>query len=1307
MDRDYGAAAVHGLDDLRARKGRLMGKLFGGRERKASNELREGGGGGSGSGGGGGGGDDEINAFLHGSSGNAASASANAAASSSSPRSSTTTRPSFDGFQVTHAAPPQLAKLDTRSVSRYPNALPLTSAISLAHSPTSAYPPSTRPSKKRSKKGYVVRFVDTFPEIIGEGGDEAETPTVEIGKRRRARSARSPVLPLQQQQQQGSAVSMSAASSRSMPMRSPLPPLPPGAHQQQQQQQQQRLQQQQPQLQQKEQQHPQRPIVDSDIFTPGAMKRRPTGYSINEKSPPPADWTTPTSAHPTQRRRPAPLEPPPAAGHLAPSPSLDPTSHNEKRRSFIEIHQAEMREAEGRALTKAVQAGVSPPTSPETDETKPSSPAKRSPTKMTPPPPLPPPRHPRHAAGPGSAPYPDYEASPILPPPSSASTPDGSAYAARSRQVAQEYNSPQSSSPTASVHRALNAFRRNANSRLSTRNRNDNNDEDDDAATTTSSVYSDVSTPSPKAPMANLHDVVQAAAEDALDVFVARSRHLFALFRLQSETVRPLTASSIDDLARAALWWFLVGRMALERSFRERATPVAADSPTARSNEFAMQQAYADLAKAFWLIGEVLPERLADKPPALVDKQVEQVRAVLFHNLRKVAMSMKRNDLLPPEDAFLPQIIDKAIWLTYPPVSSDVTALLCGHWGSSMAASPVATPPLTILEALPIADTAQEFVFSRLWVDVYLMEQGRDSSPHPQQQLQFPCMLSVARPQNSVTLEVVLASQNGTVQLRVQGKKNAGPTWDDVRWRPDMQSLEIRMPRGFLLVIQLSKQDYGLLWSMYDFGAKVNSQLYPRKDEQPVFHTTLKAFQYFESGQQTSSFPKEAVPDCDVALFEKTLREGAATGPRTFHRGFRLAVVSGTHTRTLYGVSHLYTPDVLLQFSFLRGDQGDPALLLRFENARSKGSMVLSFDSGEERMRLHNLLAGTAVHNVERVFTDVPMSALEFRVASRTKDGGSGGATNVSGSTNNALSVFKKMAFQRLRVINYDDEAAETRAATVLAEHLRMVLNVGDCTIVDRVNVAPGELKIRLDVRDSTCLMILRQAQEDLTVAVSDAQVSREASRELADGLRVLKTVPTCRMLRFAKLSDLHAVQTAMTGYHVLFDGVASTFAIARRRMVVPIHKKWEAGATRIQVVVHPDTKITQLLAFFQDFHYGRCMSFQLKGTDMFESFGRGTKCGIKFDDAKFPLPRMPAGESSGGGGGGGGGMESGAGAGDWSAGGNVECSEAAFVCLDMPDLPGEHDDISILFDNEADRDRLASCLPAPVRGSRLNKMFQ
>ena len=125
-----------------------------------------------------------------------------------------------------------------------------------------------------------------------------------------------------------------------------------------------------------------------------------------------------------------------------------------------------------------------------------------------------------------------------------------------------------------------------------------------------------------------------------------------------------------------------------------------------------------------------------------------------------------------------------------------------------------------------------------------------------------------------------------------------------------------------------------------------------------------------------------------------------------------------------------------------------------------------------------------------------------------------------------------------------------------------------------------------------------------------------------------------------------------MTGFRVVFDCTVSSFAIARRRMVVPIHKKWEASGARLQLVTQ--NKTIQLLAFFGgDFSHGKCMNFLLRGTDNYESSSRSGKCTVRIVDAKFALPKKEEEEAS------------------------------AFVCLDMLEYATEHDDITIGFESE------------------------
>jgi hypothetical protein len=141
---------------------------------------------------------------------------------------------------------------------------------------------------------------------------------------------------------------------------------------------------------------------------------------------------------------------------------------------------------------------------------------------------------------------------------------------------------------------------------------------------------------------------------------------------------------------------------------------------------------------------------------------------------------------------------------------------------------------------------------------------------------------------------------------------------------------------------------------------------------------------------------------------------------------------------------------------------------------------------------------------------------------------------------------------------------------------------------------------------------------------------------------------------------------------------MATSFTISRRRSMVPIYKKWEASLARVQIV--RQEKVVQLLAFFGEFQHGTCMNFVLKGTDIMESFGRSGKFGIRMVDAKFALPKKD------------------------------EDPASNFLCLDMPEYPIEHDDITITFDTEASKcssssDKYLECItnhssPRDLQGS-------
>lgn len=1077
-----------------------------------------------------------------------------------------------DTVDVKHVVPPPPApsssppasrvrpKLNVANASRYPQANPVQpNQQSLPVRPPPASP-ARHPAPNR--KGLLVRFVDTWPEIIGEGGDECSEPTIEVSKRRNAKPAPSPRPPLHQG-----------------------PPL-------------------------------------SRSATRGPNVAR-SGDGAAGQSLQHLQVSRPEGAGPGMEEH----------GTIAPGNSrmsrfLDPSgsTKDENRRSFIDMQQAEMRQAEGMAFAAALRSGdpeSAAPSSapPDTDEPRAREPPNH--TGLREPPPVR--MHPLQTESAREQQIQSQMAAAQSPVSVDSAASSNYSQPSGLDNPPQQDNSPHQGSyvapPSAvSTLAGVNpySFPSNSPSRK------------DSLVSQTQQIMS-----ASRQQSFSVQDVVQAAGDDAVNAFVNRTRHLFELFRLHAEAVRPISASMPAPLARASLWWFLKGRMGLEMVIRNRES----SAQNQMQLELDRQQAYANLAKSYWISEMAIPELMGARG-LHPEPDVEDTRRALQSNMRKISMSMKRNGMLPPDEAFLPQQIDKSIWVEYPTLSQDVVALLTGNAGSGMTIAQNTTSALTIVESLPLGDTNNYFNYSRVAVDAYLMEQGMES-----QRIALPCLLSTVRPQTETNLHFILSSQCGQVQLRIQGNKSSGPTWDDVRWIPEANVINVRLPRGFKIDIHCSRQDFGMLWNMYDFGRKVQSTLYPRSDEVPIFQTTLAEFEHMDSDPKSRSFPRDPQRNCEVALFEKVLKESIAGGTRCLHRGCRIAVITGPHIRTLSGVNQTYLPVNPVQFTFLRGNSGMPALDLRFDDGKRKGHMVLSFRDEKERLAFHQLFTGASVRNDEMVVAKMPVAG--FKLSQRLADAqGMGG--------------FEKYPWASAKVIN--DENMGEGPPTVLSDHLRVWMDFNLGTITDRLNMAPGEFRFRLEVGDPKVLRVLRQPQQDLTIGLSESHVPKGAVADVAQTLQVVSRSQSIRSYSFQSTRDLHMFQTALTGFTVIYDAIASGLAIARRRMVVPIHKKWEAGRTRIQVV--QQDKVMQMLVFFEDFHHGHCMGFVLKGTDIYEAFGRGSKAGLKMVDAKFPLPRRgDEGQKK-------------------AVGGNPD--EAAFVCLDLPEIPGEHDDISILFENEA-----------------------
>ncbi|KAI9796192.1 MAG: hypothetical protein M1833_006443 [Piccolia ochrophora] len=741
-----------------------------------------------------------------------------------------------------------------------------------------------------------------------------------------------------------------------------------------------------------------------------------------------------------------------------------------------------------------------------------------------------------------------------------------------------------------------------------------------------------------------------APGDDAIEDFSSRTQHLGTIFHLAAESSKPILETPLTEWMRAAIWWFMKGRGELEAVIRNSSSNKDPTYPASQSARQA-SQAQIDLAKIWWIIQYIVTQHpdvrrygngsmnaLIKVSRGQGDEETAsliETHQVLIAKMRALATSMKKNDFLPPppEQGVLTHGLDTTIWVAYPFLTPEICSILSGHFTRSMTLDG-SSRTKTINASLPIGDTDEQFSIARMFVNVVLTDEESEAPA-----VQLPCVLSVLRDRTDWQIKIVIASQSSLVNVSIQPNKRSGPSWDDVRWMSRHSRFVVKLPRGFIFDVECKERDFKALWGFYDQAQKIEANLSPEPNERLIFENTVKTFQCKDSSHSTTAFSREPASRCRVRLFEREVTISEGTGTRKMHHGFRLIVVTSPRMKAVSYTNHSLGMQKAIELGILRGKDSSAALLLKVKESKKQFSLVFTFHQDSERLQFMDLLYGVDLRNDEMVYADLRLRDLSIEptmqgaeIAKSEKD------------------LFRGFRWQRMRIINKDPiNPDQDIGATILSESLRLVGESNAGCVTDRVNIGPGQLRLRLGIGSSANIKVLRRPQSDLTISVIQNQVPEDIPDAISNLLTATQANESVRYFDFDSLQG--KFQSSMTGFAVLFDGVASTFAISRRRMVVPIHKKWEASDARIQIV--RQDKVTQLVAFFEDFKTGDCMNFQLKGTDVYEIASRSGKPMIRFVDAKFALPKAR------------------------------ELEGKEFVCLDMPEYPSEHDDIYIAFDRE------------------------
>lgn len=753
----------------------------------------------------------------------------------------------------------------------------------------------------------------------------------------------------------------------------------------------------------------------------------------------------------------------------------------------------------------------------------------------------------------------------------------------------------------------------------------------------------------------------QAAYED----FTERCSHMPGIFRLQAEYEFPVSAFTPNEWLRCAAWWFLKSRAGMEAIIRSRLRS-ADGRPMSRDQQQLLMQPHVDLAKACWIMSDVFPTHPGIRPSsdpsfafrAAVAQEAGDAAAaemfesaeILLSNIKSLISSISRNGAMPPSHALI-QGQDQTIWVRYPKISPNVIAIFSGNVSRGITDSGPARQfnPLSIMA---VADTKTDFSYCRVFANATLSSQDSDA-----ERITLPCLISTMRLRNDWNPKVTICTQKELVSVCVSGDRKAGPSWEDIRWSEEHCLLHVRLSHGYYLDVQLAEPDFKQIWNSYNHSYNVQASLMQQKDERMVFEAALRECQYKDT-RQPPSFPPDRVKRCRVRLFARSEARVEGIGQRRFYRGHRLLVVTSPKNRMLGTASHDLGTHVptFIEMGIDPGNDGAAAMKMIFNDSGRQNSLYMVFNEPGDQQALYRILNDMDVGIDETQYANIRLSSLAIEPASAIV------------APHHEPSPLYGMKWQAVSVINADPHSPEhENSRTVLSDRLRSVAQAADGTLTDRINVGPGELQIRLPVSGNAELTVLRNAQDDLSLTV-DPSRCRVLPDPLLELMKTISTGPTIRAYCFLSLPDLHAFQKSITGFTVKFDGVASSFIIARRRPtgMLSLHKRLEAGSTRIQVVGDENAKVTQLLAFFEDFPAADSIGFMLKGVDVFEKVelkgekGGGGRFGVRLVDAKFSLPLQK---------------------------GKDESKDAAvqrrFVCLDMPEYPREDDDVTIGFDDE------------------------
>lgn len=516
---------------------------------------------------------------------------------------------------------------------------------------------------------------------------------------------------------------------------------------------------------------------------------------------------------------------------------------------------------------------------------------------------------------------------------------------------------------------------------------------------------------SPQPPKFSLRNVANQIGDSAFAEFKDYIARYDPLLRMAAESVKPLVETSLAEWIRAAVWWFLRGKTRLETFARARATAPPSYAKQAVLDLGKALWISENIVPTHYELsryGSMSVDALLGVVSAAGDKAMADLLNLhqnILNHLRSLSMSIKRNNILALilSDEQSPSQLDTSVWLRYPFFAPDVSAVLSGSASRSMLADkPGKTPSMVYM--MPLGDTSRYFSYGTMFVQACV-----SSSDDEDQQYAMPCALTIIRERSDWYVHAAITSQSQLVNIMIQSDRKQGPTWDDVSWQVRAHSMRVKLPRGFELDVMFKEDDFKTLWNIVKYTQKSEASLEPEVGETVAFENTLKVFQYMDPGTP-KAFPGEALERCRIRLFERSVTVTEGTGTRNAHRGFRLTVLTSPKVKTLSNVRHILGYGSPVVFGLLRGEDGSPALLLKVTEDGRTRSMLMTFHDVEERTEMHSVLLGMVPQEGETKTPEIPLRSYAIEQPADPASGRSA-VTHLQFPAGNVLVIDQEHAF--------------------------------------------------------------------------------------------------------------------------------------------------------------------------------------------------------------------------------------------------------------------------------------------------------